>query len=354
MLPLPAFRPFSARLPWALRVSLRVSLLSGLLCLGLCFGSTSLAAADAANQTENALRFDRAYTLVKSHYWDAGLNKVNWQELRRTFRPQALKARSEAQLYEVLEHLYDALNDQHTTFLPPSKAEKFRHRFGDLPCLAYFGQTLRLSDTASKELPEIRMQGHSHLRYGLDAKNKIAVVLLPDLAEPGIAQDMRRVVTALEARGAKGFILDLRGNPGGRLIEMMQVAGIFTKGFLWRTITRWTLPIPYPAVGNPVTEKPLAVLIDGGVNSAAEGLSGALQLTGRAKIFGQRSAGNVEAVLPFCLDDGSQAWIATGVLAPMGGPTWEGRGVIPDVTTKRPMRAAIAFLQEETTGVTAP
>ena len=75
------------------------------------------------------------------------------------------------------------------------------------------------------------------------------------------------------------------------------------------------------------------MLIDGNVNSAAEGLAGALQAKGRATVIGETSAGNVEAVLPFCLRDGSQAWIATGVLAPIGAPTWEGRGVVPDVET---------------------
>ncbi|MEJ2289077.1 MAG: S41 family peptidase [Deinococcales bacterium] len=112
---------------------------------------------------------------------------------------------------------------------------------------------------------------------------------------------------------------------------MMQVAGVFTRGFLWRVVTRWALPLPYPAIGPAATHLPLAVLVDGHVNSAAEGLAGALQLHGRATLVGATTAGNVEAVLPFCLADGSQAWIATGVLAPIGGPTWEGRGVVPDV-----------------------
>lgn len=129
----------------------------------------------------------------------------------------------------------------------------------------------------------------------------------------------------------------------------MQAAGIFTSGFLWRTVTRWTLPLPYPALGTPATELPLAILIDGRVNSAAEGLAGALQQRGRATIIGARSAGNVEAVLPFCLRDGSQAWIATGVLAPIGAPTWEGTGVIPDIESEpeAALDAALTFLRDE-------
>jgi carboxyl-terminal processing protease len=161
--------------------------------------------------------------------------------------------------------------------------------------------------------------------------DRMGYIELPDLASDGVAGAVRDAVVALQRGGAHALVLDLRGNPGGRLVTMMQVAGIFTSGFLWRTVTRWTLPLPYPAVGTVATDLPLAVLIDGEVNSAAEGLAGALQARGRATVVGERSAGNVEAVLPFCLRDGSQAWIATGVLAPISGPTWEGRGVVPDV-----------------------
>ena len=56
-------------------------------------------------------------------------------------------------------------------------------------------------------------------------------------------------------------MLDLRHNPGGRLVTMMEVAGIFTSGFLWRLVTTWSLPLPYPAIGPAATDLPLAILI---------------------------------------------------------------------------------------------
>jgi len=170
----------------------------------------------------------------------------------------------------------------------------------------------------------------------------------PDHPVPSGERAMARLLLeALERAGARAWVLDLRGNPGGRLVTMMRVAGVFTQGFLWRVVTHWALPLPYPAIGPVATRLPLAVLVDGGVNSAAEGLAGALQQRGRATVFGATTAGNVEAVLPFCLSDGSQAWIATGVLAPTGGPTWEGRGVVPDVATPEggALQAAVAWLE---------
>ena len=226
--------------------------------------------------------------------------------------------------------MYQEIGDNHSVFVPPDKVEDIRLEYGDLPCLGVFGQS-----------------GGSQTQVDYEMLNgNIGYIKVPVLVDT--ASKLRKAVQDLNAQGAEKFILDLRDNPGGRLVEMMQDGGIFTSGFLWRTVTRWTLPIPYPTIGNIETDAPLVVLINGNVNSAAEGLAGALQKKQRATIIGETSAGNVEAVLPFCLRDGSQAWIATGVLAPVGGPTWEGVGVVPDIQTpsEDALEKAITFLNQ--------
>jgi len=278
-------------------------------------------------------RFDTAWRLVAERYWDESYGGADWEAVRRKYEPKALQARNDRAFYRVLSDMYGELGDNHSVFVPPSRVAEIRSGYGDLPCLGvFFGPPRERVGSVSFRL----MDGVGYLR-------------VPDLATIGVSSSLRQAVRTLERRGATGLILDLRGNPGGRLVEMMGAAGVFTRGFLWRTVTRWTLPLPYPALGGAETELPLAVLIDGEVNSAAEGLAGALQSTGRATVFGARSAGNVEAVLPFCLRDGSQAWIATGVLAPLRGPTWEGRGVVPDVQTSSEgaLEAALEFLREK-------
>lgn len=281
-------------------------------------------------QSTFAERFDTAWELVEERYWDETYGGVDWPGLRDTYRPRALAARSERAFYRTLEDLYGELNDQHSVFVPPAKVAQIRASYGDLPCLGLFGRAPRGERLGT-------------VRYHLD--RTVGVITLPDLATTGVSAHLREAVRDLSARGATALVLDLRGNPGGRLVEMMAATGVFTRGFLWRTVTRWTLPIPYPALGAVETELPLAVLIDRRVNSAAEGLAGALQSSGRARVFGEKSAGNVEAVLPFCLRDGSQAWIATGVLAPLRGPTWEGRGVVPDRPSRRALHDALRYLR---------
>lgn len=304
-------------------------LLRRLFVVGLLFLGTASAQRSELHGSYGR-RFDVVWNLVAERYWDPDYGGADWGALRREYRPQVVAAPSERAFYGVLERLYDHLGDDHSVFVPPAKVARIRRLYGDLPCLGVFGSAQR-----DRQLGGVRYR----LAGG------VGVVTLPDLATVGVAGDLREAVRRLDAGGAEAFVLDLRGNPGGRLVEMMGAAGVFTRGFLWRTLTRWTLPLPYPALGGVVTDKPLAVLIDRNVNSAAEGLAGALQSSGRARVFGERSAGNVEAVLPFCLRDGSQAWIATGVLAPLGGATWEGRGVVPDEETGRAMKAALRYLR---------
>lgn len=288
-------------------------------------------------------RFDVAWGLVAERYWDADYGGLDWRALKREYRPRAVAARNDRAFYRVLERLYSRLGDEHSVFVPPAKVARIRRLYGDLPCLGVFGSQDG-SQNGSQDLgtDTERLGG---VRYRLEGG--VGIVTVPDLATIGVAGDLRGAVQRLGEQGAEAFVLDLRGNPGGRLVEMMGAAGVFTRGFLWRTLTRWTLPLPYPALGAVETEKPLAVLIDKDVHSAAEGLAGALQSSGRARVFGEKSAGNVEAVLPFCLRDGSQAWIATGVLAPLRGATWEGRGVVPDERTGRALGAALTYLRRQ-------
>lgn len=284
----------------------------------------------AQPNSDYAARFDSVWRLVDERYWNLEGQGVDWNALRPEYEARALAAEDDEVFYRVLEEMYETLADDHSVFVPPARVEEIRAAYGDLPCLGVFAQ--------SAQPDEERGRVSSRL-----IDDHVGYIRVPDLV--GTASDLRDTVRSLDGR-SDALILDLRGNPGGRLIEMMQAAGVFTNGFLWRTVTRWTLPLPYPAIGATETELPLVVLIDSEVNSAAEGLAGALQASGRAVIIGEASAGNVEAVMPFCFRDGSQAWIATGVLAPIGAPTWEGRGVVPDVesSSKGALDAALEYL----------
>jgi carboxyl-terminal processing protease len=273
-------------------------------------------------------RFATAWRLVAERYWDLERSAVDWPSAFAEFgdRPAPDAAAVDA----AIEALYEAIGDDHSRYVPADRVAAERATYGDLPCIAVFGRSSGPAGAVAPPGAPGRLRAAGPVSFGR-WPDGIGYLRLDDLVQPGVAEGLRRAVGELEALQVTGLVLDLRGNPGGRLVTMMQSAGVFTRGFLWRALTRWSLPLPYPALGTPATELPLAILVDGDVHSAAEGLAGALQQRGRAIVVGAPTAGNVEAVLPFCLRDGAQAWIATGVLAPIGGPTWEGRGVVPDL-----------------------
>lgn len=295
--------------------------------LTTCMLLLSLGLAQSQNYAQ---RFETAWKLVHDRYWDLSRIPVDWNEVKSKYINNAINATDDKSFFAVIEKMYEEIGDNHSVFVPPEKVEAIRLEYGDLPCLGVFGQ---------------RGGNQTQVTYEM-LEHNIGYIKVPVLVDT--ASKLRKAVQDLKNQGADKFILDLRDNPGGRLVEMMQGGGIFTSGFLWRTVTRWTLPIPYPAIGTVETDAPLVVLINSNVNSAAEGLAGALQKKQRATLIGEVTAGNVEAVLPFCLRDGSQAWIATGVLAPVGGPTWEGVGVLPDIPTasENALDEAIRFLSQ--------
>lgn len=356
----PLHRPPRLR-PAAL--TLLLVLLLGLSCAVTAQTSETEPTPTAEQGALNLERFERAWRLVNERYWGLDRSGIDWHAVGEEYRPQALAAADDATLYAVLERMYEELRDDHSVYVPPARVAEIAETYGSLPCVALFAglpprapaltyaleavpHVVAASLQLAQALPTLQDEERlANVTFGLTSEG-VGYLRVPDLASDGVAAAVRAAVNQLAAAGAWSFVLDLRNNPGGRLITMMEVAGVFTSGFLWRTVTSWSFPLPYPAIGFTATDLPLAVLIDGNVHSAAEGLAGALQARGRAVVVGETSAGNVEALLPFCLRDGSQAWIATGVLAPVLGRTWEGQGVMPDVqvATESAPEAAVQWL----------
>jgi carboxyl-terminal processing protease len=162
--------------------------------------------------------------------------------------------------------------------------------------------------------------------------------------------DAQRLMTsfgeAVEAcKKCEGFIVDLRGNPGGIGIMAMGMAGWFiaqpneTLGTLYMRDT--TLKF----VVNPRVNTfagPLAILVDGASASTSEIMAEGLKDLGRARIFGTRTAA---AALPSVFEklpngDGFQYAIANYISE--GGQQLEGLGVTPDVETPLTRQALLA------------
>ncbi|MCM1139436.1 MAG: S41 family peptidase [Duncaniella sp.] len=129
--------------------------------------------------------------------------------------------------------------------------------------------------------------------YGM-LKDNIGYVTLTSFTEKSY-QEVRTAVEDLVKKGAKGLILDLRGNGGGLVESAVGILGIFLPKGTAVLTTRGKGVLNekvYKTSVNPIDTKiPLAVLVDGGSASASEIVTGALQDLDRAVVLGNRSFG---------------------------------------------------------------
>jgi carboxyl-terminal processing protease len=133
----------------------------------------------------------------------------------------------------------------------------------------------------------------------------------------------------------KGFIVDLRNNPGGLLDQAVAVCDAFLeRGEIVSTRGREPEDIQrYSAHPGDLTRgKPIIVLINGGSASASEIVAGALQDHRRATIIGTRSfgKGSVQTIIPLGSNNGALR-LTTGRYFTPSGRSIQAKGISPDI-----------------------
>lgn len=124
----------------------------------------------------------------------------------------------------------------------------------------------------------------------------------------GSGRQTREAVEDAVATGATGIVLDLRGNPGGLLTEMVNAASAFLEeGVVLLERGRDDMPEPISVdPGRAVdTDAPVVVLVDYGTASSAEILAAALRDNGRAMVIGEQTFGTGTILNNLRLSDGS-------------------------------------------------
>jgi carboxyl-terminal processing protease len=138
----------------------------------------------------------------------------------------------------------------------------------------------------------------------------------------------------LRAAGATALVIDVRGNPGGLVLMVRGIGGALV-GDPTVSLGRMTTQAGVlELTANPppqVFDGKVAVLVDELSASTAEVFAAGLQAIGRARVFGQPSAGRALPSTFISLPDGDILQIATGRLADPNGRSIEGEGVRPDV-----------------------
>ncbi|MBX6328873.1 MAG: S41 family peptidase [Pseudolabrys sp.] len=152
-------------------------------------------------------------------------------------------------------------------------------------------------------------------------------------------EGLRKAVSEITAKvpddKLKGYILDLRNNPGGLLDQAISVADAFLeKGEI--VSTRGRNPEETQRFnarpGDLIKHKPLIVLINGGSASASEIVAGALQDHKRATLIGTRSfgKGSVQTIIPLGPGNGALRLTTARYFTP-SGRSIQAQGIAPDI-----------------------
>ena len=122
----------------------------------------------------------------------------------------------------------------------------------------------------------------------------VGYVILNSFTE-NCAREVRLALVELKNRGARSFILDLRGNGGGSMAEAIDIAGLFIPKGTTVVSTKGKIPQAahtYTTRREPLdTNMPLVVLVDGQSASSSEIVAGAIQDLDRGVIMGRRTFG---------------------------------------------------------------
>lgn len=150
------------------------------------------------------------------------------------------------------------------------------------------------------------------------------------------AEKFQTAVEALQQQGAKGFIIDLRDNPGGWVNDAESIADIFLdKGTLCYLQYRDGSREYYRTKAGQL-DVPLVILMNENSASSSEILAGALKDRANATVVGVQSYGKgiVQSVIP--LDDGAGMQMTVAQYYTPNGNAVHSVGITPDVEIHLP------------------
>src|SRR5258706_7580096 len=167
--------------------------------------------------------------------------------------------------------------------------------------------------------------------------SKIGYIFIPSFFDETLPPQIK---DALNQFGQlDGLILDLRLNGGGSSTVTYPILEFFTHGKLGEFVSRAKsrkLEISANPIQNSQTV-PLIILVGQDTVSLGEIFSGIMQDSGRAKVVGEPTLGNVEVLNGFDFEDGSVLWLAAETFhSAFSDVNWEQTGIIPNVQASAP------------------
>ncbi len=347
----------------------------------------------AALQESPKTVVDEAWQIVNRDYVDGTFNQTDWQEVRKSLLGKNYSSRVQA--YVALRSALEKLNDPYTRFMDPKQYEALSNQTsGELsgvgirlevdaktkvltvvepiensPALKAGIQAgdqilsingkqtkgmtvedasnLIRGDVGTKVKLEIGRQGKDNsmlaltrarielptVRYSLKQEDarRVGYIRLNEFSAHASDQ-MRRAIQDLGNQKVDGYVLDLRGNPGGLLQASIDISRMWMdKGQIVRTVDRKGNNEEISTNRTALTKLPLVVLVDGNSASSSEILTGALKDNGRATVVGSQTFGKALVQSVHSLSDGSGLAVTIAHYYTPKGTDISHKGITPDI-----------------------
>lgn len=375
-----------------LRVALVGTIVATSATLSL-FGQAWTKQVKAALQDSPKALVDQVWQLVNRNYVDGKFNQQNWQAIRQSLLSKNYTSKQEA--YVAIRSALQKLEDPYTRFMDPKQFEALTNQTsGEVTGIGIRmeinEQTKRLTvvepiqnspadkagikagdeiiaingkSTSKMKIDEasslirgpagtaitlkISRPGNSFLdikltratievptvRYILKRDNgrRIGYIRLQEFSSHA-AEQMDRAIRDLNNQKVDFYVLDLRGNPGGLLQASIEIARMWLdKGGIVKTVDRVGGSEETKANGTALTNRPLAILVDGNSASASEILTGALKDNNRAVVVGSQTYGKALVQSVHELIDGSGLAITIAHYYTPKGTDINKKGITPDI-----------------------
>lgn len=335
---------------------------------------------------------DEAWQLVNHHYVDANFNQLDWKAVRHQLLSRAYS--SPAQAYTALRQTLGALKDPYTRFMEPDEFETLTTQTeGEVSGI---GVRLTIDATTQVLTVLETLPNSPAIKAGIQAKDQIlsidgrstvlmtaeaaadlmkgkvgtevklqlrragrpfelaiqrGVIELPSVTHTvkregdsrigylrltefnaHSAEQLQAAIESLAAQQVNGFVLDLRGNPGGLFKASIEIADMWLDhGLIVQTANRGGQRESIRARSKSLTQLPLVVLVDGYSASSSEILTGALQDNRRATVVGSATFGKGLVQSVHELADGSGLTITVARYYTPKGTDISKRGIMPDI-----------------------
>ncbi|NMG10234.1 carboxyl-terminal processing protease CtpB [Brasilonema sp. UFV-L1] len=347
----------------------------------------------AALQDSPKAVIDNVWQLVNREYVDGSFNKQDWLAVRQSLLSKDYTNREEA--YTAIRQALEKLGDPYTRFMDPKQYEALTSQTsGEVSGIgvrmALNEQTQKLTIIEAienspalkagikpgdyilaidgKPTSQMKVEDASKLirgragtkltlRLGREGQNpfdvnltrasievptvrynlrqegdrRIGYIRLREFSAHASTQ-MRRAIRDLNAKQVDGFVLDLRGNPGGLLQSSIEIARMWMdNGAIVKTVDRVGGSDEMKANHTAITKRPLAILVDGNSASASEILTGALKDNNRAVVVGSQTFGKALVQSVHELADGSGVAVTIAHYYTPKGTDINHKGIAPDI-----------------------